>query len=117
MRRSITGSLLLIIAVSYLLQITTVGYEDRLLLNRFYVENGEYYRLFTVALLHGGLWHLAFNLLALYALGTPLENYFGKGRYLLNFICLPNLWINTFGSIKPCLCLFNRGIWDDLRAL
>ena len=83
MRRTITGSLLIIIAVSYLLQITTVGYEDRFLLNRFYVENGEYYRLFTVALLHGGLWHLAFNLLALYALGTPLENYFGKGRYLL----------------------------------
>jgi len=83
MRRTITGSLLLIIAVSYLLQITTVGYEDRFLLNRFYVENGEYYRLFTVALLHGGLWHLAFNLLALYALGTPLENYFGKSRYLL----------------------------------
>jgi membrane associated rhomboid family serine protease len=83
MRRTITGSLLLIIAVSYLLQITTVGYEDRFLLNRFYIENGEYYRLFTVALLHGGLWHLAFNLLALYALGTPLENYFGKGRYIL----------------------------------
>ena len=83
MRRTITGSLLLIIAVSYLLQITIAGYEDRFLLNRFYVENGEYYRLFTVALLHGGLWHLAFNLLALYALGTPLENYFGKSRYLL----------------------------------
>ncbi len=83
MRRTITGSLLLIIAVSYLLQITTVGYEDRFLLNRFYVENGEYYRLFTVALLHGGLWHLAFNLLALYALGTPLEHYFGKRKYLL----------------------------------
>jgi hypothetical protein len=41
MRRTITGSLLLIIAVSYLLQITTVGYEDRFLLNRFYVENGD----------------------------------------------------------------------------
>jgi hypothetical protein len=38
MRRTITGSLLLIIAVSYLLQITTVGYEDRLLLNRFYLQ-------------------------------------------------------------------------------
>ena len=82
-------------SVSYLLQITTVGYEDRFLLNRFYIENGEYYRLFTVALLHGGLWHLAFNLLALYALGTPLENYFGKGRYLLilfiSLICASTL--------------------------
>jgi len=83
MRRTITGSLLLIIATSYLLQIATVGYEDRFLLNRFYIENGEYHRLFTVALVHGGLWHLAFNLIALYALGTPLENYFGRTKYLL----------------------------------
>jgi membrane associated rhomboid family serine protease len=65
MRRTLTGSLVVVIAVSYLLQITIAGYEDRLLLNRFYVENGEYYRLITVALLHGGLWHLAFNLYAL----------------------------------------------------
>jgi len=83
MRRTITGSLLLVIPISYLLQVTITGYEDRFLLNHFYVEDGEYYRLFTVALLHGGLWHLAFNLLALYSLGTPLENYFGKSKYLL----------------------------------
>lgn len=81
MRRTITGSLLFIIAASYLLQVSLVGYEDRFLLNRFFVESGQYYRLITVALLHGGLWHLAFNLYALYALGTPLESYFGRGRY------------------------------------
>ncbi len=51
MRRTLTGTLVFLIAASYLLQITVVGYEDELLLNRFYVENGEYYRLITVALL------------------------------------------------------------------
>ena len=86
MRRTLTGSLVVVIAVSYLLQITIAGYEDRLLLNRFYVENGEYYRLITVALLHGGLWHLAFNLYALHALGTPVEAYFGKKKYTLILI-------------------------------
>ena len=86
MRRTLTGSLVFVIAVSYLLQITIAGYEDRLLLNRFYVENGEYYRLITVALLHGGLWHLAFNLYALHALGTPVEAYFGKKKYMLILI-------------------------------
>ena len=83
MRRTLTGTLVFLIAASYLLQITVVGYEDALLLNRFYVENGEYYRLITVALLHGGLWHLAFNLYALHALGTPLENYFGRKKYAI----------------------------------
>jgi membrane associated rhomboid family serine protease len=110
MRRTITGSLLLIISVSYLLQITTVGYEDRFLLNRFYVENGEYYRLFTVALLHGGLWHLAFNLLALYALGTPLENYFGKSKYLLilftSLILLNPAYVYSIGASGMIFGLF-----------
>ena len=83
MRRTLTGSLVALIAVSYLLQITIAGYEDRLLLNRFYVDSGEYYRLITVALLHGGLWHLAFNLYALHALGTPVEAYFGRRKYIV----------------------------------
>ena len=62
---------------------TVSGYEERLLLNRLYIENGEYYRLITVALLHGGLWHLAFNLYALHALGTLVEGYFGRNKYAL----------------------------------
>ncbi|MFM8752444.1 MAG: rhomboid family intramembrane serine protease [Actinomycetota bacterium] len=81
MRRTLTGSLVFIIAASYLLQISIAGYEENLLLNRAYVESGQYYRLFTVALLHGGLWHLAFNLYALHALGTIVEGYFGKTKY------------------------------------
>ncbi len=72
-----------IIAICYIFQLTFLGFQDFLLLSSSGIERGEYYRLFTVALLHSGPWHLAFNLLALYALGTPLENYFGKGRYLL----------------------------------
>ena len=83
MRRTLTGSLVFIIAASYLLQITVSGYEERLLLNRLYIENGEYYRFITVALLHGGLWHLAFNLYALHALGTLVEGYFGRNKYAL----------------------------------
>lgn len=83
MRRTLTGTLVFVIAASYLLEILIPGYEERLLLNRFFVENGEYYRLITVALLHGGLWHLAFNLYALHALGTPLENYFGRKKYTI----------------------------------
>ncbi len=81
MRRSSTGSLVGIIAGSYLLQLIIPGYEEKLLLSRLYIENGQYYRLLTVALVHGGLLHLGFNLYALHALGTPVENFFGKAKY------------------------------------
>ena len=62
------------------------GYESALLLAKDPVINGEYYRILTVALLHGGLLHLGFNLYSLHLLGTPVEAFFGKGRYLTIFI-------------------------------
>ena len=83
MRRTITGSLVVIIAASYLVQLLVPDYESKLALNRILVENGDYYRLLTVALLHGSFWHLGFNLYALHVLGTPVEAYFGRYRYIL----------------------------------
>ncbi|MGZ4619554.1 MAG: rhomboid family intramembrane serine protease [Frankiaceae bacterium] len=42
----------------------------------------EYYRLITAAFLHVGIVHIAFNMIFLYVLGTPLERIFGWPRYL-----------------------------------
>ncbi|HSB55215.1 MAG TPA: rhomboid family intramembrane serine protease, partial [Gemmatimonadales bacterium] len=42
----------------------------------------EYYRLITAAFLHVGIVHIAFNMIALYVLGTPVERIFGWPRYL-----------------------------------
>jgi len=106
MRRTLTGTLVFLIAASYLLQITVVGYEDALLLNRFYVENGEYYRLITVALLHGGLWHLAFNLYALHALGTPVEAYFGRGNGSTLSVLFNPAYVYSIGASGMIFGLF-----------
>lgn len=45
----------------------------------------EWYRLFTVALVHAGLFHLGFNMYALLVLGNPLEAAFGKNKLLVVF--------------------------------
>ena len=45
----------------------------------------EWYRLFTVALVHAGLMHLGFNMYALMVLGNPLEEAFGKNKMLMIF--------------------------------
>ena len=45
----------------------------------------EWYRIFTVALVHAGLLHLGFNMYALMVLGNPIEAAFGKGKFLLVF--------------------------------
>jgi membrane associated rhomboid family serine protease len=45
--------------------------------------DGDWYRLVTAMFLHASLLHLAFNMLALYWLGTVVEQALGTGRYLL----------------------------------
>lgn len=46
------------------------------------VAHGQVYRLLTAALLHESLFHLLFNMLALYFVGTALEPLLGRGRFL-----------------------------------
>ena len=44
------------------------------------------WQLLTYAFLHGGLMHLAFNMLALVMFGAPLEHTWGERRYLTYYI-------------------------------
>lgn len=46
----------------------------------------EYWRLLTSAFLHGGLLHLAFNMLALYLFGPYVEQILGRWRFLLTYV-------------------------------
>lgn len=50
------------------------------------IKAGEYYRLITSAFIHIGLIHLVFNVYALYIIGTQLESYLGKIKYLIIYL-------------------------------
>jgi len=47
-----------------------------------WVANGGWYRLVTSMFLHGALYHIAFNMLALWFIGRPVEQYLGTARYI-----------------------------------
>jgi membrane associated rhomboid family serine protease len=47
------------------------------------VYDGDWYRLVTAMFLHAGVLHIAFNMLALYWLGTVVEQALGTWRFLL----------------------------------
>ena len=47
------------------------------------VSDGDWWRLVTAMFLHGSILHLAFNMLALYWLGTIIEQALGTSRFLL----------------------------------
>jgi len=50
------------------------------------VANGEWYRLFTVALLHASWLHIGFNMYALWVLGPLIEAAFGRIRFLTIYL-------------------------------
>jgi membrane associated rhomboid family serine protease len=50
------------------------------------VANGDWWRLITAAFLHYGPLHLGLNMLVLWFIGPPLEEYFGHARYALVYL-------------------------------
>lgn len=94
MKRNATTTLITVICGFYLLQLLIPSLEESLYLVReailsdgvvHGVGSGEYYRIFTVALIHGGIFHLGFNMYAMLILGNPIEYAFGKVRFLIIF--------------------------------
>ena len=61
---------------------TAVGSDGQLI----GVAQGEWLRLVSAAFLHYGPLHLGMNMLVLWIIGPPLEEYFGHGRYALVYL-------------------------------
>lgn len=79
-----------IVSVAVLGYPTTYGNIDWLELfgariNDF-IKAGQVWRLLTPALLHGSIPHIFFNMYALFSLGTSLERYFGRRRFLVLYV-------------------------------
>ncbi len=55
---------------------------DKMLLYGPYVHDGGWWRLITAMFLHASILHIAFNMFALWVIGTPVEQYLGRARYV-----------------------------------
>jgi len=105
----ITYVLIAINVLLYLLPIL-LGYYNEIVI-RFCMHGpsiraGEYYRLITACFLHGNIMHLFFNMYALYVIGSQIENYLGRIKYLVIFFIsgiLGNLFSMIFNGAIPSL--------------
>jgi membrane associated rhomboid family serine protease len=61
------------------------------------VADGEWYRLFTCAFLHAGLFHIAGNMILLFFLGRILEPGIGTPRFIA--VYLVSLFAGSFGAL------------------
>ncbi len=50
------------------------------------IRYGQYYRLITGAFIHSGILHLAFNCYAIYVVGSQLESFLGKFKYVVIYL-------------------------------
>lgn len=51
-----------------------------------FIRAGQVWRFLTPALLHGSVTHIFFNMYALLSFGTALEQFFGRGRFLVLYL-------------------------------
>lgn len=90
----VTRTLIGINVAVYLLELATGGNIDGVGSQIFekgalfgpLVANGDWWRLITAAFLHYGPIHLGFNMFFLYWIGTPVEQYLGRGRFLAVYL-------------------------------
>jgi membrane associated rhomboid family serine protease len=59
---------------------------DRFALVPTAVADGEWYRLFSSMFLHYGIFHIAFNMWALFVIGSPLEAWLGRLRFVALYV-------------------------------
>jgi membrane associated rhomboid family serine protease len=83
---------LAIVALSSVVSLTALFSVDRqaiydlLQLDKPAVAAGEYWRLWTVTVLHGDLLHLLFNMYALWLAGPIVERWYGRVRFLAFYL-------------------------------
>jgi membrane associated rhomboid family serine protease len=84
----IVKQLIIICVVVYLVQLIVgqplnlyFALTPTLVIHQFY-----FWQLFSYMFLHGGVWHLVFNMLALFMFGCELERYWGRSRFLRYYL-------------------------------
>lgn len=85
----ITYSLVIINILMYIIPILFGIYETILDKYSIYgpaVRAGQYYRLITGTFIHANIFHLFFNCYALAILGSQLESFLGKSKYLVVYL-------------------------------
>lgn len=76
------------------------------------IVHHEYYRLFTGAFLHADIFHFLFNMYALYLIGSQIESFMGKAKYIVIYMfsllsgSLLSIILNRYASIGASGAIF-----------
>ena len=87
----ITRALIIINIIVYILSliVSLTGKYDiftSFALNSYYVKKGQIYRLLTCGFLHADIIHLLCNMYSLNIIGTQIESFIGKKKYIIVYL-------------------------------
>ncbi len=82
----VTTALVFINIVVFILTMFNIINIQDFAVNRDAIISGQYYRLFTGMFLHAGIFHILFNMYALYIIGMQLESFLGKWKFLVVYL-------------------------------
>ena len=77
-----------------------------------YIIAGQFWRLFTPALLHAGWVHIGFNMYALFSFGRGLERSYGHSRFFLLYLLgafagnVASFWMSANPSLGASTAIF-----------
>jgi rhomboid protease GluP len=77
-----------------------------------YIIQGQFWRLFTPALLHAGWVHIGFNMYALFSFGRGLERAYGHSRFFLLYLMgalagnVASFWMSSNPSLGASTAIF-----------
>jgi len=75
------------------------------------LKEKQYYRIFSSGFLHGGWFHLIFNLIALLSFSTSIELIFGKVKYLILFFVSFSIVLMPESTLKLILIPIEFPAW------
>lgn len=83
---SLTNRLIVVCVCVFAAQTLKLFFAEPLMLNYVWVRSGFLLNFIAYGFLHGGFWHLALNMLALYFAGNAVERYGSRGNALAVFL-------------------------------
>ena len=78
----ITYALIVINVLIFIMCHIDIAFANQMIL----INNHEYYRIFTSFFTHYDIFHLLFNMYALYIIGAQIESFYGKCKYLIIYL-------------------------------
>lgn len=109
---AVQGGVVCLVLIAINVLVFVVGLQDRSIELRFadnalaIAVNGEYYRMLTSAFLHGGLFHIGFNMVLLYLFGSQVEATLGIPRFIALYLLAAlggsacSLWFTPVGAFS-----------------